>query len=226
MNENILLVEDEQALRSALGARLRAEGYVVDTAEDGQEGLEKATKLPFDLILLDVMLPYRNGFELCKSIRQLGLATLIMMLTVRDQTIDKVVGLKLGADDYMTKPFEADELIARIEALLRRLPIRTGQGVHQFGSIIVDVPHAEVTRDGKRVYLTGREFQLLFYLMERAGSTVPRTEVLQTLWGYDSGAFTRTVDSHIASLREKLENDPKRPELILTIPGIGYKFMG
>jgi two-component system, OmpR family, alkaline phosphatase synthesis response regulator PhoP len=226
MNENILVVEDEQALRTSLGARLRAEGYTVDTAQDGLEGLEKATSLPFDLIILDVMLPYRNGFDVCRSIRQLGLATLILMLTVRDETLDKVVGLKLGADDYMTKPFEATELVARIEALLRRLPIRTGQGVHQFGSIVIDVPHAEVTRDGKRVYLTGREFQLLFYLMERAGRTVPRTEVLQTLWGYDSAAFTRTVDSHVRSLREKLETHPKCPELILTIPGVGYKFMG
>jgi two-component system alkaline phosphatase synthesis response regulator PhoP len=226
MNESILVVEDEQALRNALENRLRAEGYVVDTASDGQEGLEKATTLPFDLIILDVMLPYRNGFDVCKGIRQQGLATPILMLSVRDQTIDKVVGLRLGADDYMTKPFEATELIARIDALLRRFPVRTGRGVHQFGSIIVDVPHAEVSRDGKLVHLTGREFQLLFYLMERAGSTVPRTEVLQSVWGYDSGAFTRTVDTHIASLREKLENDPKRPEMILTIPGIGYKFMG
>jgi two-component system, OmpR family, alkaline phosphatase synthesis response regulator PhoP len=227
MNENILLVEDEEALRTALGVRLRAEGYAVDTAEDGQEGLEKATNLSFDLIILDVMLPYRNGFDLCRSIRwQLGLATPILMLTVRDQMVDKVVGLKLGADDYMTKPFEAPELVARIEALLRRVPIHTGQGVHQFGSIIVDVSRAEVTRDGKRIYLTGREFQLLCYLIERTGITVPRTEVLRSLWGYDSAAFTRTVDTHVFSLRQKLEDDPKRPELILTIPGVGYKFMG
>jgi two-component system, OmpR family, alkaline phosphatase synthesis response regulator PhoP len=226
MNENILVVEDEQALRHALGVRLRSEGYVVDTAEDGHVGLEKATNLPFDLIILDVMLPYHNGLEVCRSIRQLGLATPILMLTVKDQTIDKVVGLKLGADDYMTKPFEAAELIARVEALLRRAPAHTGQGVHQFGSIVVDVPRAEVTRDGKPISLTAREFQLLSYLMERSGSTVPRSELLRSVWGYDSDAFTRTVDSHIASLRQKLEEDPKHPELILTVSGVGYKFAG
>jgi two-component system alkaline phosphatase synthesis response regulator PhoP len=226
MNESILLVEDEQALRTALEARLRGEGYVVDTAKDGDEGLQKATDLPFDLIILDVMLPYRNGFDVCRGVRQLGLATPILILTVRDQTVDKVVGLNLGADDYMTKPFESAELIARIQALLRRVPIRTGQGVHQFGSIRVDVRRTEVTRDGKQIYLTAREFQLLCYLIERTGSTVPRTELLRSLWGYDAGAFTRTVDTHVASLRQKLEDHPARPELILTVPGVGYKFLG
>ena len=226
MNENILLVEDEQALRTALEVRLRAEGYVVDTAADGDEGLQKATDLPFDLIILDVMLPFRSGLDVCRGVRQQGMATPILMLTVRDQTVDKVVGLNLGADDYMTKPFESAELIARIQALLRRLPNRTGQGIRQFGSIRVDVRRAEVTRDGKQIYLTSREFQLLCYLMDRTGSTVPRTELLRSLWGYEAGAFTRTVDTHVASLRQKLENNPGRPELILTTPGVGYKFVG
>ena len=126
----------------------------------------------------------------------------------------------------MAKPFEAAELIARIQALLRRVPIRTGQGVHQFGTIRVDVRRAEVTRDGKPVYLTAREFQLLCYLIERTGSTVPRSELLQSLWGYDATAFTRTVDTHVASLRQKLEENPARPELILTTTGVGYKFVG
>lgn len=226
MNENILLVEDEKALRSALALRLRSEGYVVDSAEDGQVGLDKATNLPFDLIILDVMLPCRSGLDVCRSIRQGGLATPILMLTVKDQLVDKVVGLKLGADDYMTKPFETEELVARIEALLRRLPVHTGQGVHQVGSLIIDVPREEVTRDGKRIHLTGREFQLLYYLMKRAGSTVPRAELLRSLWSYDSEAHTRTVDMHIFSLRKKLEEDPKNPALILTASGIGYKFVG
>ncbi len=226
MNENILVVEDEQALRSALGVRLRSEGYVVDMAEDGQAGLEKASNLPFDLIILDVMLPYQNGLDVCRNIRQMGLATPILMLTVKDQVIDKVVGLKLGADDYMTKPFDAAELVARIEALLRRAPSHAGHGVYHFGSIVVDLPRAEVTRDGKPVYLTAREFQLLCYLMERAGSTIPRSELLRSVWGYDSDVFTRTVDSHIASLRQKLGEDPKRPELILTVFGVGYKLAG
>ena len=226
MNENVLIVEDEAALRTALETRLRAEGYMVDTAADGNEGLQKAIDLPFDLILLDVMLPYRSGFEVCRGVRQQGLATPILMLTVRDQTVDKVVGLNLGADDYMTKPFEAAELIARVQALLRRLPNRAGQGVHQYGPIRVDVRKFEVTRDGKPVSLTNREFQLLCYLMERAGSTVPRAELLRSLWGYEDGTFTRTVDTHVASLRQKIEADPAHPKLILTTAGVGYRFAG
>lgn len=226
MNEKILLVEDEQALRSTLSVRLRGEGYVVDTAEDGLDGFEKATTEPFDLIILDVMLPVRSGLDVCRDIRQAGLATPIMFLSARHQTYDKVVGLKLGADDYVTKPFKAIELIARIEALLRRVPVRSGRGVHQFGSIGVDLRRAEVTRDNKPVYLSAREFQLLRYFIERAGSTIPRVELLRSVWGYESGTLTRTVDMHVASLREKLEENPRHPVLIVTVPGVGYKFMG
>ena len=226
MRENILLVEDEQALRSTLSVRLQGEGYVVDTAADGVEGFEKATTRPFDLIILDIMLPYRSGLDVCRDIRQAGLATPILFLTARHQTTDKVIGLKLGADDYVTKPFKAAELIARIEALLRRVPIRSGHGVHQFGSIRVDVRRAEVTRDEKPVYLSAREFQLLRYFIERAGSTIPRVELLRSVWGYDTNTMTRTVDMHVASLREKLEENPRHPELIVTVAGVGYKFVG
>jgi two-component system, OmpR family, alkaline phosphatase synthesis response regulator PhoP len=227
MNEHILLIEDEAALRTTLEVRLRAEGYVLDAAADGEEGLRKATNLPFDLIILDVMLPYRNGFDVCRDVRQKGLATPILILTVRDQLVDKVVGLNLGADDYMTKPFEPAELIARIQALLRRVPVRTGQGgAYQFGSIHVNVPRAEVTRDGSSVDLTRREFQLLCYLIERRGTPVLRSELLRSIWGYDSNAFTRTVDTHIGSLRRKLEEDPGNPQLIVTVPNVGYKFVG
>jgi len=226
MRENILLVEDEQALRSTLSVRLQGEGYVVDTAADGVEGFEKATTKPFDLIILDIMLPYRSGLDICRDIRQAGLATPILFLTARHQTTDKVIGLKLGADDYVTKPFKAVELIARIEALLRRVPIRSGHGVHQFGSIRVDIRRAEVTKDEKPVYLSAREFQLLRYFIERAGSTVPRAELLRSVWGYDSNTMTRTVDMHVASLREKLEENPRHPELIVTVAGVGYKFVG
>jgi two-component system alkaline phosphatase synthesis response regulator PhoP len=224
MHESILLVEDEAALRTTLSDRLRGEGYVVDTAIDGHEAFEKATNLPFDLVILDLMLPSRSGLDVCRDIRRSGIATPILILTARNQTIDKVVGLKLGADDYVTKPFEAAELIARIEALLRRVPIHTGQGVHVFGSIRVDVKRGELTRDGKPVYLTDREFQLLRYFIERAGTTVPRKELLQSVWGYDADTLTRTVDTHVASLRQKLEENPKRPELIVTVSGVGYKF--
>ena len=226
MKAQILLVEDEEALRLTLSDRLRSEGYAVDSAGDAEEGLHKATRLPFDLVILDIMLPGRSGFDLCREIREAGLATPILLLTARTQTVDKVVGLKLGADDYVTKPFEAIELLARIEALLRRAPTRGGQGIYHFGSIRVDVPGTEVSKSGTPVYLSAREFQLLRYLVERPGITVSRDELLHEVWGYDKGTYTRTVDVHVASLRQKLESDPKRPELIVTVPGIGYKLVG
>jgi two-component system alkaline phosphatase synthesis response regulator PhoP len=224
MNENILLVEDEEALRITLGDRLRSEGYCIDFAADGDEGFDKATRLPFDLLILDVMLPIRNGFDLCRDIRQAGLATPILLLTARGQVAEKVVGLKLGADDYVTKPFDTLELMARVEALLRRAPTRTGQGILNFGSIHMDVRGTQVTRDGIPVYLSAREFQLLRYFAEHPGATLSRSELLREVWGYEEGTFTRTVDVHVASLRQKLEKDPKKPQIIVTIPGAGYRF--
>jgi two-component system, OmpR family, alkaline phosphatase synthesis response regulator PhoP len=226
MKESILLIEDEQALQSTLSVRLRGEGYVVDTANDGTEGFEKATTQPFDLIILDVMLPDRSGFDVCRDIRVAGLATPILFLTARHQTTDKVIGLKLGGDDYVTKPFKSVELVARIEALLRRVPIRSGHGVHQFGPIQVDVRRSEVTRLGKPIYLSAREFQLLRYLIERSGATITRAELLRSVWGYDESTLTRTVDMHIATLRDKLEENPRHPEMIVTVAGVGYKFLG
>ena len=230
MNENILIVEDEEALRMTLGDRLRSEGYVVDFAMDGEEGREKATHLPFDLIILDIMLPHRSGLDICMDIRRAGLATPILLLTARGQTSDKVVGFKLGADDYVTKPFDTLELMARVEALLRRVPTKTvtaaqaEHGIHQFGPIVVDIKGTQVTRNGQRVYLTAREFELLRYFVEHQGITLSRDELLREVWGHETGTFTRTVDVHVASLRQKLENIPKKPEMILTIPGLGYKF--
>ena len=224
MNENILLVEDEEGLRMTLSDRLRSEGYVMDFAVDGEQGFDKATRLPFDLIILDIMLPGRNGFDLCRDIRAAGLATPILLLTARGQTIDKLLGFKLGADDYVTKPFDTLELIARIERLFRRAPTRAGQGIHQFGSIRLDTRGTQVTREGKPVYLSAREFHLLRYFVEHDGRTLSRDEILREVWGYDAGTFTRTVDVHVASLRQKLEDDPRRPQMILTVPGIGYKF--
>ena len=232
MNENILIVEDEEALRMALGDRLRSEGYVIDFAVDGEQGMEKATQLPFDLIILDIMLPMRSGLEVCTDIRRAGLATPVIILTARSQTSDKVVGFHLGADDYVTKPFDTLELMARIKALLRRAPIRTstvsrgGSGVHQFGSITVDVPGTVVTRDGENVYLTAREFELLRYFVEHPGITLSRQDLLREVWGHDANTLTRTVDVHVASLRRKLESVPQRPRMILTISGLGYKFNG
>jgi two-component system alkaline phosphatase synthesis response regulator PhoP len=226
MKENILLVDDEEALRSSLSTRLRGEGYLVDTAANASEGFAKATSLPFDLIILDLMLPDGNGLDVCQSIRSAGIATSIIVLSARHQTTEKVVALRLGADDYVTKPYKSAELVARIQVLLRRVPTRTGQGVYQFGSIRVDFRQSEVTKDGNPVHLSAREFQLLRYLIERAGSSVPRLELLSSVWGYDVGTLTRTVDMHVASLRNKLEYDPAHPELIVTAAGLGYKFVG
>ena len=226
MNENILLVEDEEALCLMLSDRLRAEGYVVDRARDGNEGLEKSTRLPFDLIILDVMLPEKNGFDVCREIRQAGLITPVLMLTARSQTAEKVVGLKLGADDYVTTPFDMLELMARIEALLRRAPSKSGQGnLQQVRSLRVDLRGTEVWREGKLVPLSAREFQLLRYFLEHPGETLSRDQLLREVWGYHAATFTRTVDVHVASLRQKLEEDPKQPSLILTVPGFGYKFV-
>jgi DNA-binding response OmpR family regulator len=226
MKENILLVEDEDALRTTLSDRLRGEGYVVDSAKDGEEGLEKVTTSPFDLLILDVMLPHRSGFDICRDIRQAGLATPILFLTARNELLDKVVGFKLGGDDYVTKPFEAAELMVRIEALLRRAPVHAGRGVHQVGSLRVDVARKQVTLRGTPVYLSAREFHLLRYLIERPGRTISRAELLREVWGYDSSAYTKTVDVHVFSLRKKLEDDPSRPELISTVKGVGYRFDG
>lgn len=230
MNENILIVEDEQELCMTLGDRLRNEGYVVDVATDGQAGLEKATGITFDLIILDIMLPVRSGLDICSEIRRAGLATPILLLTARSQTVDKVVGLKMGADDYVTKPFDTLELMARVEALLRRIPGKTGNSnfnspdVYQCGPIILDVKKTKVTHNGKSVNLTAREFHLLRYFAEHQGMTVSRDELLLRVWGQQTGTFTRTVDVHVASLRQKLESIPKRPEIIITVPGIGYRF--
>jgi two-component system, OmpR family, alkaline phosphatase synthesis response regulator PhoP len=225
MEERILLVEDEKGLRITLSDRLQDEGYAVETAVDGEEGLDKASNSAFDLIVLDVLLPRLNGLDVCRELRKRGVATPVLMLTVRNETVDKVVGLRIGADDYMTKPFDAAELLARIDALLRRLASRPGQGQYQFGSIRVDLGKSQVTRDGKRVYLTGREFQLFRYFVERAGTIIPRDELLRAVWGYESDTFTRTVDTHVRTIRQKLEEKPHWPALILTISGVGYKLV-
>jgi len=225
MNQSILVIEDEAALRMTLTDRLCSEGYAVECAADGEEGLRRATHEPFDLILLDIMLPRRSGLDVCRDIRQAGLITPILMLTARGQTIDKVLGLKIGADDYVTKPFEMMELMARIEALLRRAPRRPASAdVHQFGSIRINLRGTEVKRNGQLVTLSAREFQLLRYFVEHGGATLSRDELLKEVWGYNAQTFTRTVDVHVASLRQKLERDPKRPELIVTVQGLGYKF--
>ncbi len=231
----LLLVEDEPGLQLTLSDRLMSEGYQVDTAGDGESGLALATSGAFDLILLDVMLPKRDGFDVCRTLRQRGITTPILMLTARGQVVDRVVGLKLGADDYLTKPFEALELLARVEALLRRAgqslaaaaPAGSaGSAKYTFDDVVVDVRKAEVMRGGTPLELSAKEFQLLRYFLEHRGATLSRDELLQEVWGFDHTPSTRTVDVHVAWLRQKLEVNPKVPQLILTVHGLGYKFAG
>jgi two-component system alkaline phosphatase synthesis response regulator PhoP len=226
MSGTILLVEDESALRMTLGDRLRQEGYTVDAAIDGEEGLQKATQGGFDLIVLDVMLPRLDGFAVCRSLRAAGLATPVLMLTARGRTNEKVAGLKIGADDYVTKPFKMAELLARIGALLRRAPAKTETHaeVYEFGSVRVDLRATEVTRDGQIVNLLAQEMQLLRFFLLNPNITLSRDELLARVWGYHRTMFTRTVDVHVASLRQKLEDEPRHPRFFLTIPRLGYKF--
>ncbi len=229
MTKRILLVEDEPGLQLTLSDRLRSEGYEVEISGDGDTAYERASEETFDLIVLDVMLPGKNGFDVCRDLRRDGMTQPILMLTARDQVADKVVGLKLGADDYLTKPFENLELLARIEALLRRSA--TSATIHsadsyEFGDVSVDFRKAEVVRGGTPVELSAREFQLLRYFIENRGSVLSRDELLNNVWGYDAMPSTRTVDVHVAWLRRKIEANPKHPEHIRTVHGMGYKFVG
>ncbi|MGE0463223.1 MAG: response regulator transcription factor [Vicinamibacterales bacterium] len=224
----LLLVEDEPGLQLALSDRLAAEGYAVETAADGETAIRRAGGEPFDLIVLDVMLPGRDGFEVARTIRQQGVRTPILMLTARSQVVDRVVGLKLGADDYLTKPFDTMELLARLEALLRRAPASSGVALerYQFGEVMVDVRKAEVTKAAEPLELSAKEFQLLRYFIENRGTTLSREKLLQDVWGYTATPSTRTVDVHVAWLRQKLEPNPRAPQYILTVHGMGYKFAG
>lgn len=223
----ILLVEDEPGIVLTLTDRLSREGYAVESETDGESGLDRATREPFDLVLLDLMLPRLSGFDVCRELRRRAVETPVIMLTARGQTVDKIVGLKLGADDYVTKPFDMAELLARVEAHLRRAP--TGahpvEG-HAFGEVRVDFRKAEATRGGVPLELSAREFQLLRYFIEHRGATLTRDELLNEVWGYTSMPSTRTVDVHVAWLRQKVETHPRRPQFILTIHGLGYKFVG
>ncbi len=228
MNERILIVEDEPGLRLVLTDRLTSEGYTVSTAADGPAGLEAASQQQFDLIILDIMLPGMDGLEVCRQLRRRSILTPILMLTARGQLGDKVVGLKVGGDDYLTKPFEMAELLARIEALLRRAAQRGPEeaAVHRFGNITADLRRTVVTREGRPVQLSAKEFQLLQYFLTHRGETLSREELLRQVWGYEAVPNTRTVDVHVAWLRQKLEENPKSPRWILTVVGLGYKFSG
>jgi two-component system alkaline phosphatase synthesis response regulator PhoP len=203
----------------------------VEVARDGDAGLSRGLAAPFDLIVLDVMLPRRSGFDVCRELRAKKARTPVLMLTARGQIEDKVVGLKLGADDYLVKPFHMSELVARVEALLRRSG-RTGEAappavaVFEFGQVRVDFRKAEVHVGGRAVDLSAKELRLLRYFLEHPGATLSRQELLDAVWGWNVMSSTRTVDVHVAGLRRKLEKDPREPRYIVTLHGLGYKFVG
>ena len=207
--------------------RLRKEGFEVASASDGEMGLRLGLEKHFDLIILDLMLPKKNGLDVCRDLRQKNITTPILMLTAKGETIDKVLGLKLGADDYLTKPFEVIELLARIEALLRRSPHTVGSSseTFRFGSVQVDFKSAEVKKANEPVELSAMEFKILQYFIGNRGKVITRDELLDEVWGYDATPSTRTVDVHIAWLRQKLEDNPRYPQFIQTVHGFGYKFI-
>lgn len=230
MADSILLIEDDAGLVMALTDLLQAEGYQVTSATNGLEGLETASGAQgFDLIILDVMLPGKSGFDVCRDLRQRGVTTPVLMLTARGQVIDKVLGLKLGADDYLTKPFEPLELLARLEAIMRRRQVAPSAEEHaqgfEFGTVAVDFRSTEVRREGRTVELSAKEFQLLRYFIEQRGATLSRRKLLQEVWGYETAVLTRTVDVHVGLLRHKLEEDVRNPRHFLTVRGHGYKFV-
>jgi two-component system alkaline phosphatase synthesis response regulator PhoP len=230
-SRRVLLIEDEPGLVMTLTDRLVAEGYEVESEVDAVNGLARATSESFDVILLDVMLPGGNGLEVCRTLRQRGIHTPILMLTARGQVVDKVVGLKLGADDYVVKPFEMVELLARIEALIRRMSAQAAAAgitgdTYRFGDIQVDFRKAEVVKSDQHLDLSAREFKLLKYFVEHRGAALSRDELLNEVWGYNAMPSTRTVDVHVAWLRQKIEENPRHPQFILTVHGLGYKFVG
>jgi DNA-binding response OmpR family regulator len=225
----VLIVEDDRAMAVALRDGFSYEGFEVEIAMDGEEGLRLARDADPDLMILDIMLPKMTGLEICKVLRGEGSSLPIIMLTARGQEIDKVLGLKLGADDYVTKPFSFMELRARVDAVLRRAApsgSSRSRGTHEFGSFSVDLDRYVATKDGVELSLTPREFRLLDHFISHRGEIVTREELLDTVWGYDTIPFTRTVDTHIAKLRKKIEDNPADPRLIATVHRLGYKFIG
>ncbi len=233
MAEKILIVEDELTLQETLAYNLKHQGYSVDTAGDGSVAIEKAREIKPDLILLDIMLPGMDGFEVCRIIRR-DMTVPILMLTARDDEIDRVVGLEVGADDYLTKPFSMRELIARVKALLRRVrimkdmngQINGSQKKFEFGNLTIDEVRREVLLDNKPLDLKPKEYDLLVYLAQHKGQVVSRELILEKVWGWDYFGDSRTVDVHVRWLREKIETDPAKPERIITVRSAGYRFEG
>jgi DNA-binding response OmpR family regulator len=221
----ILIIEDELPLQRALADNFAFESYEVLTAADGQTGYRLATEQNPDVVILDLMLPRMSGYDLCRKLRAEGITTPVLMLTARGEEDDRIVGLDLGADDYVTKPFSVRELSARVRALLRRgKPLRTMPDVLCLDGIEVDFRSYEARRDGCPLDLTRKEFHLLRLLVSRSGEAVTRDELLNEVWGQETYVTTRTVDTHVANLRSKLERDPRRPQRLITVHGVGYRW--
>jgi DNA-binding response OmpR family regulator len=223
--KNILLIEDDPAISNGLTEALKAEFYNVTTASDGETGYNTARKSSFDLILLDLMLPFKDGYEICRELRKEGLPTPIIMLTSKREEIDKLIGLEIGADDYMTKPFSLKELLARIKAVLRRsqaAPLEVEE--ISFKNININFKKQEAFKNGTNVKLSATEFKIIKYFLQHEGEVISRNQFLDDVWGYESFPTTRTVDNYILSIRKKLEDDPANPYHFLTIHSAGYKF--
>jgi DNA-binding response OmpR family regulator len=221
----ILIVEDDPAMSVALRDGFEFEKYAVEMATDGEEGLRMAGLGAHDLMILDVMLPRKSGLDVCKELRRNGSSTPIIMLTARGQEIDKIVGLKLGADDYVTKPFSFMELLARVEAVLRRVARKDVAEEYAFGDIKLDFRTYQATKATMPLDLTPREFRILRYFIDHTNEVVSREALLNHVWGYDSSAFTRTVDTHMARLRQKIEDVASEPRHLITVHRVGYKFV-
>ncbi len=222
---NILIIEDDEHIRMALEDDLRLEGFLVESAADGEKGLIEAKKNCYDLIILDLMLPQLNGMEVCRQLRQAKIATPIIMLTAKSQELDKILGLELGADDYVTKPFSPRELLARIKAILRRSrPADAEVHVYRFDEFEIDFKKYSATQNGKPIALTALEFGLLRLFMNHPNEVLSRDFILNELWGEDVLVTNRTVDTHVANLRKKIEADPGNPKYIIGIRGVGYRW--
>jgi DNA-binding response OmpR family regulator len=228
MSYSILIVEDEPNMRLGLKDNLEFEGYSVDLAEDGAEGLEKILKKPYDLIIMDVMMPKMSGLDACKKAREAGIEAPILLLTAKSEEVDKVIGLELGADDYVTKPFSLRELLARIKAILRRVtlkqePAKTADT--KVGRLTVNFDTYTSHDANGPVRMSHKEYAILQYLLGRKNETVSRYDLLEKVWGYEESPTTRTVDNFIVKLRQKVETDPNDPRIILTVHGTGYKLI-
>ena len=226
--KRILIIEDDLAILRGLKDNLEYESYEILTAEDGEQGYCLIREKKPDLIILDLMLPKMSGYELCRKVREEGVTTPILMLTARGEEVDRVLGLDLGADDYVTKPFSVPELLARVRAILRRVQrSKKGNlpGELRFGKVSIDFKRFEARRAGKILNMSRKEFGVLHLLAARAGEVVTRDELLDEVWGYDQYPTTRTVDNHISLLRTKLEDDPSKPRYLLTVHGVGYKLV-